>query len=96
MHENAPSKPKETSLSDRIHLIRDEVRLHLHLANMDAKQSLSGFEAHLAHARHSAVERTEAAVHLVDDTRENARGAWEDLRVRFDLFMESLKRASGH
>ena len=91
-----PVRHEEPSLTERLETLRDEIRLHLHLASMEAKETWKGLEAQLEGALHSANQKADAASQLVDDTRENAHGALEDLQTRFELFQESLKKARGH
>lgn len=80
--------------TDQIALFRDEIRLHLHLANMDAKSSIERLEPHfrriqqqLEHAFQIVEQKedeTELKVHLAlmdANTRVQALEEWFEARV---------------
>jgi hypothetical protein len=50
---------------DRLHTLRDEVRLRLHLASMEAKDEWNRLEPHLAGAEKAAGLATETSRELV-------------------------------
>lgn len=80
----------------RLEQLRDEIKLHLHLAGMDAKETWHGLEAQLESALRAGSSKAEAANQFAADTRDNLQGALEDLQTRFELFRDSLKKARGH
>lgn len=97
----SPESPSEDHADDSttlasLHLVRDEVRLQIHLAGMEAKEKWHEMEGQLEAVAKRLQHKGDNAAKLIDDTRENARGALEDLKVRVELFRESIKDATGH
>ena len=86
-----PTKSLET-----LHQLRDEIRLQVHLASMSAKDKWQELEGQLETLSQTVQAKTDTAAHIVDDARETARGALEDLHDRFELFRESIKERTGH
>jgi dsDNA-specific endonuclease/ATPase MutS2 len=61
---NQPMTEQETELQEslaRLQTLRDEVRVKLHLAGMDAKDEWQKLEAHIANVENAAQEFSEAA-----------------------------------
>ena len=86
----------DNSSLEALHHLRDEIRLQVHLASMGAKDKWQELEGQLETLSHSLMAKTDTAAHIVDDARETARGALDDLRGRFELFRESIKERTGH
>jgi len=61
--------------------LRDEIRVDLHLAGMDARDKWKELEPHLAHAEK-----------LADDVSDVSKKAMEDMLKKFKDFKASLKR----
>jgi predicted nucleic acid-binding Zn-ribbon protein len=51
----------------QLQTLRDEVRVKLHLANMDLKDQWNKLEPHLADVEKKAAEATEASRNLIDE-----------------------------
>ena len=51
----------------QLQTLRDEVRVKLHLANMDLKDQWNKLEPHLADVERKAAEATEASRNLIDE-----------------------------
>jgi len=51
----------------QLQTLRDEVRVRLHLANMDLKDQWNKLEPHLADVEKKAADATEASRNLIDE-----------------------------
>jgi transposase len=94
--QKASDQTDEHTALEGLHQLRDEIRLKMHLAGMEAKEKWQELEGQLDSAAKVVSDTTDSAAKLMDDTKENARGALEDLRARFEIFRESIKHATGH
>jgi hypothetical protein len=94
-HSSSKRETESTSL-EALHQLRDEIRLQVHLASMGAKDKWQELEGQLETLNLSLQHKTDTAAQIVDDARETARGAMEDLKERFELFRESIKERTGH
>jgi hypothetical protein len=58
---------------DHLQTLRDEVRVRLHLASLDAKQEWDKLEPHLLDVERAAHEASEASRHAVTDAVERLK-----------------------
>jgi hypothetical protein len=58
---------------DHLQTLRDEVRVRLHLAGLDAKQEWDKLEPHLLDVERAAHEASEASRHAVTDAVERLK-----------------------
>ncbi|HEX4446200.1 MAG TPA: hypothetical protein VH044_05675 [Polyangiaceae bacterium] len=58
---------------DHLQTLRDEVKVRLHLATLDAKQEWDKLEPHLLDVERAAHEATEASRHAITDAVERLK-----------------------
>jgi hypothetical protein len=68
------------SLAD-LETVRDEIRVNLHLAKMDAKDKWNALEPHIEDAKALAREATTAARKKLDDLARRARAVRDAIRA---------------
>jgi hypothetical protein len=65
---------------DQLQMLRDEVRLQLHLAGLEAKERWNKLEPKLEEAEHRAAEATESSLDALKQTVGSLRELRESLR----------------